>query len=909
MAELESIKVDRPLAPSEGETDSAQAKSLQLTPSTGEDQSKTEEPQDGSITEAQTGGDVNPKEPPFTKGDVTRVEPVKVGKKLIWKADAKLYCPKNGYPHALAQEFGIRRCPACFQDLFKRHVAEEPELVENADGDIVLKGEIVHEVQIRDSGGYWLGSETWPTKFDLQEARRGLPNAGHQAFLKVVTELRTTHRSDKNRSAYESRYILEDGIFDNPSVGIRTHSTLLEITSAPFIQLLRRLVPYYPGTTLEGKILHIQEPYLVVAYHIKEIENFKATYNGSKAITEDEEAISLSEQTLPDRCNKVTHYHIETILSFIKENIWKDAIDLEMARHNQREPMCTYAMLWLLYEPGTTVYIESDGRLAAYIVQHVHTDPATLSLPPEQLKPYNVITWYLDFDGRYIRRFSRIITIMPFSGEKPIASLSIIPSKFQDAKDQGETKARLHQEGKRWFELLRGGLVRYTGDNLEAPRQFVDGRVVVDCSSYHETKRREKRRRQKKSKSRSRKKDDSDDDSDSDDDDEEVDAEPELVDDLGVGTQKCPCDECMGLRPHPPQNFRWKEYDLINPLKEKTLELLEGQNDPLHRYLLCSKRLMGFVLKTRSWEILDVKNCGDPGINKGAIDMLVMPKERKKMIKALVHRFRTNSGNDEEKAWSADFIENKGEGKIFLLHGSPGVGKTYTAECIAEFTGRPLLSLTCGDLGNNETVVEKQLSKWFKLAEKWGAVMLLDEADVYTEKRMVADLNRNSMVSVFLRCMEYYRGILFLTTNRVGSFDDAFISRIHVVIHYKDLTHDDRTKIWNQFFDKLESDKRGIRVRKSARTYVLEDADMRGVGWNGREIRNAFQTAVALCEYEHKTQGEPGEAPALERDHFEQVCEMALQFKKYLHEVHGADEAERAAKVRARAKEVGASEF
>jgi hypothetical protein len=69
------------------------------------------------------------------------------------------------------------------------------------------------------------------------------------------------------------------------------------------------------------------------------------------------------------------------------------------------------------------------------------------------------------------------------------------------------------------------------------------------------------------------------------------------------------------------------------------------------------------------------------------------------------------------------------------------------AECIAEFTGRPLLSLTCGDLGNNETSVEEHLSKWFKLAERWGAVMLLDEADVYTEKRMVADLNRNSMVS------------------------------------------------------------------------------------------------------------------------------------------------------------------
>lgn len=36
--------------------------------------------------------------------------------------------------------------------------------------------------------------------------------------------------------------------------------------------------------------------------------------------------------------------------------------------------------------------------------------------------------------------------------------------------------------------------------------------------------------------------------------------------------------------------------------------------------------------------------------------------------------------------------------------------------------------------------------------------------------------------------MEYYRGILFLTTNRVGNFEDAFVSRIHSVIHYEGFT-------------------------------------------------------------------------------------------------------------------------
>ncbi len=68
-------------------------------------------------------------------------------------------------------------------------------------------------------------------------------------------------------------------------------------------------------------------------------------------------------------------------------------------------------------------------------------------------------------------------------------------------------------------------------------------------------------------------------------------------------------------------------------------------------------------------------------------------------------------------------------------------------ECIAELTSRPLLAFTCEDLGTNEVAMEKELGKWLRLAHKWGAVMLIDEADVFLEKRMQADLKRNSLVS------------------------------------------------------------------------------------------------------------------------------------------------------------------
>lgn len=80
---------------------------------------------------------------------------------------------------------------------------------------------------------------------------------------------------------------------------------------------------------------------------------------------------------------------------------------------------------------------------------------------------------------------------------------------------------------------------------------------------------------------------------------------------------------------------------------------------------------------------------------------------------------------------------------------------------------------------------------------------------------------------------------MFLTSNRVGTFDDAFISRIHVIIYYEDLGEAQRKQIWKQFFDKLERERKAtIIVESRAKHFVLNDSEMRKVPWNGREIRN-----------------------------------------------------------------------
>ena len=136
--------------------------------------------------------------------------------------------------------------------------------------------------------------------------------------------------------------------------------------------------------------------------------------------------------------------------------------------------------------------------------------------------------------------------------------------------------------------------------------------------------------------------------------------------------------------------------------------------------------------------------------------------------------------------------------------------------------------MCAGDLGTNAELLERNLVETTSLAHKWGAIVLIDEADVYLEGRSLKDVQRNGLVSVFLRHLEYFQGIMFPTTNRVTAFDNAFRSRITFAMKFDDLSTNVKRKIWETFLQKMPTEKK------------ISDKNINGLNRkniNGRQVR------------------------------------------------------------------------
>ncbi|KAF5641648.1 aaa family atpase [Fusarium sp. NRRL 52700] len=539
-----------------------------------------------------------------------------------------------------------------------------------------------------------------------------------------------------------------------------------------------------------------------------------------------------------------------------------------------------FSDLWYLFPAGGLVYVrKKDVQKVWKVVQRAggrrYVSRPT-SIPAgdytESFSDFVLDCYYLDFDGlQYVPVYDRF-TISSFGGIQSTATLSVMPFKVA-VKASLVNKEELLRRATGFQELTKPSHRHYNGRSLDrtpSGEKLSDMEIgaVKNISLYSER------------------------------------IDSEVIVDFEKAVQEIPLwnPGSSTLREHINDSHEKDKYTDHDEVWDQKFadELIDIESSKWNQWakegsgptdeedlLLLPNRVFAFVLRTRTWACLQLgtDSTGQEQLKKiqpqkEPWEKLELPGEHKQIVQSLIDsHFSQDKGVDMH----FDLVRGKGKGVIVLLHGVPGVGKTSTAECAAESGGRPLLPITCGDLGLTPGDVEKKLQQIFRLAQAWDCVMLLDEADIFLAQRTPTDMERNALVSVFLRTLEYYEGILFLTTNRVGVFDEAFKSRVHISLYYPPLSREQTLKIWRAHIEKASFNHR-IEVDPSdlllcANEIFERQSDPQfGPVWNGRQIRNAFQSAVALAGFHSKA----GEPINLERRFFLQVFQVSDKFSNYV---------------------------
>ncbi|GKZ29504.1 hypothetical protein AbraIFM66950_005204 [Aspergillus brasiliensis] len=268
--------------------------------------------------------------------------------------------------------------------------------------------------------------------------------------------------------------------------------------------------------------------------------------------------------------------------------------------------------------------------------------------------------------------------------------------------------------------------------------------------------------------------------------------------------------------------------------------VLEYVSDSLsdEQLLVTTPILRGYSLKDRRWLEFFCDGVSDIVWDPRPFRSLILPDGKTKHLKDLVLAF-ANSQSKKSDA-SGDVLQGKGRSVIMLLHGPPGVGKTTTARCVAEVMKVPLYVLSTEALGTTAAQMKKSLDFILHRVPKWGAILLLEEADIFVQKHNPSDPQEKKLSQVFLPLLEYFEGILFLTSDRFKAIDPVVESRIDVSIHYRELNSKSRRRIWVRLLE--NSDKEAFSERE------LDDLGERKL--NGREITNVIETVRVLSHYQ-----------------------------------------------------------
>lgn len=660
------------------------------------------------------------------------------------------------------------------------------------------------------------------------------------------------------------------------------------------VEAIRQIVLYYPseaiGNGASHGIITTRKPYHMFHSYRDEIRKLRESYNqtaqgegnaissnseerkftsGDSQLTrtsdsgqQNEDPVNLEDftvsagmQPLPQLpCNEKLYRQLLCL---------EDILDRAHKTEVEKEKLChavgtaNFEMLWYLFRPGTFVFVKDGDRLTGAVVVFAQEKTYQESVYKRN-GSWSIICWHLGFDGTKVRRIKLNINIPAYNESRKITDLPVYPIEF--AEDRSLLK-KLVGLGKKYWEFLRCKYVQahYRGELL-SNKAWYNGRVILDPVTAQGPKTPSKTTQMQVRLIRE--------------------ILPQSTTEYYIYGDDCLLnmnDDNRGAG-ITGKRYLWEGFDGIDPKDPNTTHLTN------RHYFLFPRGIRGFALQSRKWVAFDIDCISDCPRNENALDDLVLGKKQKSIIKALSRSAGAEKSAGGSLGRSGELKDGRREGRIFLLHGPSGVGKTFTAQCVALSTGRPLLSLTCAELGTLETEIERKLDKFFTLASIWDAIILIDEADVYVHSRK-KDPKSGNLVAAFLRALETFRndchgGIIFLTTNRIFQIDTAVRSRVHIPIYYPPLGEEERKEVYKKCVKDLSQ--RGFEMPQSS-SFLKTMDDMK---WNGREISNALQTIASLAEDDHPVDDSlnPTRNIEISNTHIELVVKQLSLFKAYFDE-------------------------
>ncbi|KAJ4387088.1 hypothetical protein N0V93_007675 [Gnomoniopsis smithogilvyi] len=650
-------------------------------------------------------------------------------------------------------------------------------------------------------------------------------------------------------------------------------ATMVDIKSKPLRESLQDVIGNIKGVSLVDETPKL-DPNILFLYledlrkHVRSLKKEIARPAGSNKEDRRREAKRLAEK----------RQHLKVLVRYLDKdyNDVKTSLD-PMLEHG----LITFDLLWALWKPNTLAYTTTYGSHDEPRVFKVETAEKHYHLTKGNF--YYIDGKYFENDGKQFGYGHMMEEIPEFRGAKKITSLGCYPLKYH--KNEEKLRKDLIERGKKFVTLSGVNYKSHQGMAYYKKKKNiikvnVNGRVMIDPSIH-----RRINPNYPISLVRPKEDDIITDDEDSDecgeDDEDDVGHERDLEDaeeavkyvtriikdDKGrLQVTRMTKEEAEELCKEKLAKVESRNESEIEGSDEEAQDAKKSPEYTEEEYLLASPVVLGFSFGEKLWLEFTVSGIKEISWNANAYESLVLEPKTKETVKALVESHKYHAAESID-----DVIQGKGKGLVAVLHGPPGTGKTLTAEGISELLKCPLYMVSAGELGTDSRILEGELQRILDICHAWGAILLLDEADVFLEKRNMADIHRNALVSIFLRQLEYFQGILFLTTNRVETFDDAFQSRIHIALRYDPLDLRAKKTIFKMFVERARTQQKTDKDKID-----FSDADYDTLArhdLNGRQIKNTVIRAQALAV----NKGEP-----LAMAHVRQILDVQIDFQKDL---------------------------